>query len=181
MCRHFREDFDLTTRMARYHNVYGPLGTFEGGREKAPAAICRKVAAAKLAGRRDIEIWGDGQQTRSFCYVSDLVDGIIALAESGLHQPINIGNPDEFTLLELAQTVLEVAESRSEIVFEALPIDDPQVRQPDITRAKELLGWGPRVDLEQGLEATIAWFDDEQNRIAAPMYIDAPAIATAAE
>jgi dTDP-glucose 4,6-dehydratase len=104
---------------------------------------------------RPITVFGDGSQTRSFCYVSDLVDGMIRLVESGYHDPVNIGNPHEFSLLELAETVLEVTGSRSEIVYEALPVDDPQVRQPDITRARELLGWEPRVGLAEGLRRTI--------------------------
>jgi dTDP-glucose 4,6-dehydratase len=104
---------------------------------------------------RPITVFGEGKQTRSFCYVDDLIRGIIALAESGYHEPVNIGNPDEFTLLELAETVIEVTGSRSEIVFEALPTDDPQVRQPDITRAKDLLGWQPEVVLREGLQKTI--------------------------
>jgi dTDP-glucose 4,6-dehydratase len=100
-------------------------------------------------------VFGDGQQTRSFCYVDDLVRGIIALAESVEHEPVNIGNPDEFTLLELAETVIEVTGSRSEIVFEALPLDDPKTRQPDIARARDLLGWEPSVGLRDGLRRTI--------------------------
>jgi dTDP-glucose 4,6-dehydratase len=102
-----------------------------------------------------ITVFGEGSQTRSFCYVSDLIDGIIRLAESGYHQPVNIGNPNEFTLLELANTVIEVTGSRSEIVHEALPTDDPQVRQPDITLAREVLGWEPTVELREGLERTL--------------------------
>jgi dTDP-glucose 4,6-dehydratase len=105
---------------------------------------------------RPITVFGDGRQTRSFCYVDDLVRGIVALAESGLHDPVNIGNPDEFTLLELAETVIDVTGARSEIVYEALPTDDPKVRQPDITRARELLQWEPKVALREGLERTIA-------------------------
>jgi dTDP-glucose 4,6-dehydratase len=100
-------------------------------------------------------VFGDGSQTRSFCYVSDLIDGIIRLAESGVHNPVNLGNPDEYTLLELAQTVIEVTGSRSEIVHEALPTDDPKVRQPDITLARELLGWEPRIGLREGLRRTL--------------------------
>ena len=100
-------------------------------------------------------MFGDGSQTRSFCYVDDLIRGIVALAESDVHVPVNIGNPDEFTLLELAKTVIEVTESRSEIVYEALPVDDPQQRQPDITRARDLLGWEPQVELRDGLRRTI--------------------------
>ncbi|MGI8512019.1 MAG: GDP-mannose 4,6-dehydratase, partial [Solirubrobacteraceae bacterium] len=104
---------------------------------------------------RPITIFGDGSQTRSFCFVSDLIDGLIKLAESGHHSPVNIGNPNEFTLLELAEIVLEVTGSKSEIVYEALPTDDPQVRQPDITLAREVLGWEPTVDLREGLRRTI--------------------------
>jgi dTDP-glucose 4,6-dehydratase len=104
---------------------------------------------------RPITVFGDGSQTRSFCYVDDLIRGIIALAQSGHHDPVNIGNPDEFTLLELAEAVVEVTGSRSEIVFEALPTDDPQVRQPDISLAREILGWEPTIDLREGLRRTI--------------------------
>jgi dTDP-glucose 4,6-dehydratase len=104
---------------------------------------------------RPITVFGDGSQTRSFCYVSDEIRGIIALAESGYHEPVNIGNPDEFTLLELAETVKGVTASSSEIVFEALPVDDPKQRQPDITLARELLRWSPEVSLREGLERTI--------------------------
>ena len=104
---------------------------------------------------RPITVFGDGSQTRSFCFVEDEIRGLIALAQSGYHMPVNIGNPNEFTLLELAKTVIEVTGSRSEIVFEALPTDDPQVRQPDITLAKEILGWEPKVDLREGLKRTI--------------------------
>jgi dTDP-glucose 4,6-dehydratase len=104
---------------------------------------------------RPITVFGDGSQTRSFCYVDDLIRGIIALAESGEHEPVNIGNPDEFTLLELAETVIDVTGSRSEIIYEALPTDDPKVRQPDISRARELLGWEPKVSLREGLQRTI--------------------------
>jgi dTDP-glucose 4,6-dehydratase len=102
-----------------------------------------------------ITVFGDGSQTRSFCYVDDLIRGIIGLAESDAHLPVNIGNPDEFTLLELAKAVIEVTESRSEIVYEPLPTDDPQQRQPDIGRARDLLGWKPEVDLREGLRRTI--------------------------
>ena len=104
---------------------------------------------------RPLTVFGDGSQTRSFCYVSDLIRGLIALAESGYHDPVNIGNPDEFTLLELAETVKELTGSSSEIVYEALPVDDPRQRRPDITLAKELLGWSPEVNLREGLRRTI--------------------------
>jgi dTDP-glucose 4,6-dehydratase len=104
---------------------------------------------------KPVTVFGDGLQTRSFCYVDDLVRGLIALMESGIHEPVNIGNPNEMTLLEMAQAVIELTESRSEIVFEALPVDDPKVRQPDIGRARSLLGWEPQVELREGLRKTI--------------------------
>jgi dTDP-glucose 4,6-dehydratase len=104
---------------------------------------------------RPITVFGDGSQTRSFCYVDDLIRGMIALAESGHHEPVNVGNPNEFTLLELADTILELTGSKSEIVYEALPTDDPQVRQPDITKAREILGWEPEIELREGLQKTI--------------------------
>ena len=103
-----------------------------------------------------ITVFGDGSQTRSFCYVDDLIRGLVLLAESGEHMPVNIGNPNEFTLIDLAEKVLKITGSSSEIVFEALPIDDPQVRQPDITRAKQVLGWQPEIELEEGLRRMIA-------------------------
>jgi dTDP-glucose 4,6-dehydratase len=107
-------------------------------------------------GGKPVTVFGDGTQTRSFCYVDDLIRGLVALTESKEHLPVNLGNPDEKTLLELAETIIRLIESSSEIVFEALPVDDPQVRQPDITRAKQLLGWEPEVELEVGLKRTIA-------------------------
>jgi dTDP-glucose 4,6-dehydratase len=102
-----------------------------------------------------VTVYGDGSQTRSFCYVEDMINGLVALMESDAHLPVNLGNPDEMSLFDLAKAVIEVADSRSEIVFEALPIDDPRVRQPDITRARQLLGWEPRVELRDGLRRTI--------------------------
>ena len=117
--------------------------------------ICVDNFETGSLANRPITVFGDGSQTRSFCYVSDLIRGMIALAESGHHDPVNIGNPDEFTLLELAETVKELTGSSSEIVYEALPTDDPKQRKPDITLAKELLGWSPEVALREGLQRTI--------------------------
>src|SRR5690242_6875088 len=138
----------LDTAIVRIFNTYGPRMRPHDGR--AIPTFLRQALQD-----RPITVFGDGGQTRSFCFVSDEVDGIIRLAESGVHQPVNIGNPNEFTLLELAKTVIDVTGSRSEIVFEALPIDDPHVRQPDITLARELLGWEPAVELREGLQRTI--------------------------
>ena len=146
MAYHTQQGVD--TSMVRIFNTYGPRMRPHDGR--AIPTFLRQALQD-----RPITVFGEGKQTRSFCYVDDLIRGIIALAESGYHEPVNIGNPDEFTLLELAETVVEVTGSRSEIVFEALPTDDPQVRQPDITRAKDLLSWQPEVGLREGLQKTI--------------------------
>jgi dTDP-glucose 4,6-dehydratase len=146
MAYHRQQGVD--TAIVRIFNTYGARMRPHDGR-----AIPTFLRQALLD--RPLTVFGDGSQTRSFCYVSDLIDGIIRLVESGHHQPVNIGNPNEFTLLELAETVINVTGSRSEIVYEALPTDDPQVRQPDIAQARELLGWEPAVELEEGLRRTI--------------------------
>jgi dTDP-glucose 4,6-dehydratase len=138
----------VDTCIVRIFNTYGPRMRPNDGR--AVPTFLRQALEDK-----PLTVFGDGSQTRSFCFVDDLVRGLMALAESDLHEPVNIGNPDEMTLLEMAQLVIELTESRSEIVFEALPMDDPKVRQPDITRAKQLLGWEPQVDLRAGLSQTV--------------------------
>jgi dTDP-glucose 4,6-dehydratase len=147
MAYHNQQGVD--TAIVRIFNTYGPrMRPYDG---RAIPTFLRQALQD-----RPLTVYGDGSQTRSFCFVSDLVRGIIALGESGLHDPVNIGNPDEYTLLQLAQAVIEVTSSRSEIVHEALPVDDPQVRCPDTTRANQLLGWEPDVALHDGLERTIA-------------------------
>jgi dTDP-glucose 4,6-dehydratase len=146
MAYHRQQGVD--TSIVRIFNTYGPRMRPHDGR--AIPTFLRQALQD-----RPVTVFGEGQQTRSFCYVDDLIRGIIALAESGHHQPVNIGNPDEFTLLELAKAVIEITGSRSEIVYEALPADDPQVRQPDITLAREILSWAPEVDLREGLQRTI--------------------------
>jgi dTDP-glucose 4,6-dehydratase len=138
----------VNTCISRTFNSFGPKMRPHDGR--AIPTFLRQALQDK-----PLTVFGDGSQTRSFCYVDDQIDGLVALAESDVHLPVNIGNPDEYTLLQLAETVIEVAGSRSEIVFEALPVDDPKVRQPDITRAKQLLGWEPKVGLAEGLKRTI--------------------------
>ena len=143
MAYHRQQGVD--TSIVRIFNTYGPrMRPFDG---RAVPTFVRQALADK-----PLTVFGDGSQTRSFCYVDDLVRGLILLAESGEHEPVNIGNPTEMTLLEMAQTIVKVTGSSSEIVFEALPVDDPQVRKPDITRARELLGWEPQVRLEEGLK-----------------------------
>jgi dTDP-glucose 4,6-dehydratase len=146
MAYHRQQGVD--TAIIRIFNTYGPRMRPNDGR--AIPTFLRQALQD-----RPITVFGDGSQTRSFCYVDDLIRGMIALAESGEHQPVNIGNPNEFTLLQLAESVIEVTGSRSEIVYEALPTDDPQVRQPDISLARELLGWQPEIDLREGLQRTI--------------------------
>jgi dTDP-glucose 4,6-dehydratase len=146
MAYHRQQGVD--TAIVRTFNTYGPRMRPRDGR--AIPTFLRQALQDK-----PLTVFGEGTQTRSFCFVDDQIRGYIAMAESDVHSPVNIGNPDEFTLLELAKAVIEVAESRSEIVYEALPTDDPQVRQPDITRAKQLLGWEPEVDLREGLRRTI--------------------------
>ncbi len=138
----------VDTHIVRIFNTYGPRMRPNDGRA-VPTFLKQAVAD------RPVTVFGDGSQTRSFCFVDDLVRGIVALAESDVHEPVNIGNPNEMSLLEMAKLVVELTESRSEIVYEALPVDDPQVRQPDITRARDLLGWEPEVDLRDGLGRTI--------------------------
>jgi len=142
--RHHRVD----TRIVRIFNTYGPRMRANDGRA-IPAFMGQALTD------KPVTVFGDGSQTRSFCYVEDLVRGLVALQESGVHEPVNIGNPIEMTLLEMAEAVVELTGSSSEIVFEALPVDDPQVRQPDITRARDLLGWEPEVELREGLTRTV--------------------------
>ena len=144
---YFRQQ-GVNTAIARIFNTYGPRMRPHDGR--AIPTFLRQALTDK-----PVTVFGDGSQTRSFCYVDDLIRGLVLLAESGVHDPVNIGNPNEMSLLEMARTCVEMTESRSEVVFEALPVDDPQVRQPDITRARDLLGWEPKVELRDGLRDTI--------------------------
>ena len=161
MCRHFREDFQLETRVARYHNVYGPYGTYDGGREKAPAAICRKVIAAKLSGTNEIEIWGDGEQTRSFMYVDDCVYGTQLLTASDVLGPINVGSSELVTINQLVSIVEEIAGLELERKYK---LDAPQGvrgRNSDNTLILERLGWEPSTTLRDGMEQTYRWIYDQ--------------------
>ena len=148
----------VDTAIARIFNTYGPRMRPNDGR--AIPTFLRQALSEK-----PVTVFGDGSQTRSFCYVDDLIRGLVLLAESGVHDPVNLGNPNEMTLLEMANAVIEMTESRSEVVFEALPIDDPKVRQPDIARAKSLLGWEPQVELRDGLRKTV---DHAMHQLAKP-------------
>ncbi|MEX2210185.1 MAG: UDP-glucuronic acid decarboxylase family protein [Gaiellaceae bacterium] len=156
MAYHGQQGVD--TAIVRIFNTYGPrMRPFDG---RAIPTFIRQAIEDK-----PLTVFGSGEQTRSFCYVDDLIRGLVELAESGEHLPVNIGNPDEFTLLELAELVLRLSGSKSELVFEALPVDDPQQRRPDVTRARELLGWEPTVPLEEGLRRLLA----HHGRVAEPV------------
>jgi nucleoside-diphosphate-sugar epimerase len=161
MCRHFREDYGLVTRVARYHNVYGPHGTFEGGREKAPAAICRKIAEAKLSGRHEIEVWGDGEQTRSFMYIDDCLEGTRRIMDSDLVEPLNLGSAQLVTINELVDIVERIAGIEVARDYDLSAPQGVRGRNSDNTLINELLGWEPRIRLEDGLERTYSWIQDQ--------------------
>jgi len=161
MCRHFREDFELPTRIARYHNVYGPYGTYEGGREKAPAAICRKIAVAKLTGRHEIDIWGDGEQTRSFMYIDDCVLGTQRILDSDIEDPINLGSSELVSINRLVDIVESIAGITVERRYDPSAPQGVRGRNSDNTRIQQELGWQPSIRLEDGLERTYRWIYDE--------------------
>jgi len=161
MCRHFREDFGLETRVARYHNVYGPHGTYDGGREKAPAAICRKVIAATLSGAGEIEVWGDGRQTRSFTYIDDCLYGTCAIMASDIRDPINLGSDELVTINELIDVVEGIAGVTLQRRYR---LDAPlgvRGRSSDNTLIRQQLGWAPSTRLRDGMERTYRWIYDQ--------------------
>ncbi|MHB8467855.1 MAG: NAD-dependent epimerase/dehydratase family protein, partial [Acidimicrobiales bacterium] len=161
LCRHFLEDYGLQTRVARFHNIYGPAGEFTGGREKAPAAICRKVIAAKLSGSETIEIWGDGKQTRTFTYIDDCVSGTLLVAASDYADPVNVGSDQLVTINQLVDMVEDIADVRLRRVYK---LDAPQGvrgRSSDNSLIRELFGWAPSTALEKGLEHTYRWIHDQ--------------------
>ena len=161
MCRHFTEDYGLATRVARYHNVYGPHGTYEGGREKAPAAICRKVAEAKLSGNHEIEVWGDGKQTRSFTFIDDCLQGTKLLMDSDVEQPINIGSSELVTINELIDRAERISGITVKRRYDLSAPQGVRGRNSDNTMVRERLGWEPSVGLDSGLERTYRWIHDE--------------------
>jgi GDP-D-mannose 3',5'-epimerase len=176
LCTHYREDYGLETRIVRFHNIFGPLGTWDGGREKAPAALCRKIAVAKLTGVPVVEIWGDGAQTRSFCYVSDCVTGISKLMRSDYAEPLNLGQDRLVTLDELANMIAQVA--GVDIVKKH--VEGPQGvrgRNSDNSRLREVLGWEPQVSLEEGLHRTYAWIEGQ---VASALAAKRPRLASVA-
>ena len=161
MCRHFTEDFNLETRVVRYHNVYGPLGTFDGGREKAPAAICRKIAHAKLNGIKEIEIWGDGEQTRSFMFINDCLDGTEKVFNSKYSSPYNVGSDEQVSINQLVDYVEEIADFK---VKRKYLLDKPKGvrgRSSDNTKIINDIGWQPKILLKEGLKTTYEWIYTE--------------------
>lgn len=161
MCRHFREDFGIATRVARFHNVYGPHGTYDGGREKAPAAVCRKVIQAKLSGKHEIEIWGDGNQTRSFMYIDDCVKGVKMLTDSNVIEPINLGSSELVTINQLVDIVEELAGIKLKRSYNLKAPKGVNGRNSDNTLIQELLKWEPSIPLRYGMEKTYQWIYDE--------------------
>jgi GDP-D-mannose 3', 5'-epimerase len=161
MCRHFLEDFGLQTRVARYHNVYGPKGTWKGGREKAPAAVCRKVAEAKLSGVNEIEIWGDGNQTRSFQFIDDCVYGSHAIMQSDIIQPINLGSSELVSINQLVDIAEEIGGVRLKRSYNLNAPKGVNGRNSDNTLIQKLFGWEPSTRLRDGLERTYRWIYDQ--------------------
>jgi GDP-D-mannose 3',5'-epimerase len=158
MCQHYREEYGVDTRIVRFHNIFGPLGTWDGGREKAPAALCRKVATAKLTGGREIDIWGDGEQTRSFCYIDDCVEGLYRLMRSEHADPLNLGQDRMVTINELAD-MIEVCAG---VTLARQHVPGPQGvrgRNSDNTRLRQVLAWEPQTSLEEGLSLTYPWIE----------------------
>ena len=167
LCMHYRNDYGIETRTVRFHNIFGEEGTWDGGREKAPAAMCRKIAEAKLAGKNEIEIWGDGEQTRSFCYINDCVEGIYRLMRSDFSEPLNLGQDRMVTINQLADIIAEIAD----VKINKKHIDGPQGvrgRNSDNEKLRRVLGWEPRISLEEGLATTYRWIEEQvrQQQIA---------------
>jgi nucleoside-diphosphate-sugar epimerase len=167
LCMHYRNDYGMETRTVRFHNIFGENGTWEGGREKAPAAMCRKIAEAKLTGKSSIDIWGDGEQTRSFCYIDDCVEGIYRLMRSDFPEPLNLGQDRMVTINQLADIISGIAG----VKIEKKHIDGPQGvrgRNSDNTKLREVLGWVPEISLEDGLKTTYKWIEEQVvNQISA--------------
>jgi nucleoside-diphosphate-sugar epimerase len=161
MCRHFYEDYGLETRVARYHNIYGPNGTWDGGREKAPAALCRKIAQAKYLKSNSIQIWGDGEQTRSFTFIDDCIEGSILLMESDVKEPINIGSNEMVSINNLGKMVKKIAKVELENEYNLSAPKGVRGRNSDNTKIVNLLNWQPKVSLQEGLLKTYNWIEEQ--------------------
>ncbi len=174
LCLHYAQDYGMETRIVRFHNMFGPLGTWEGGREKAPAALSRKIAVAKLTGDPVIEIWGDGEQTRSFCYIDDCIEGLYRLMQSDFRQPLNLGQDRMVTINELADIIAGIAG----VSIRKKHIPGPmgvRGRNSDNTLLRKVLGWEPQVSLEEGLGITYRWIEEQ---VKAKLAEQVPAAAT---
>ena len=164
MGRHFREGFAVPPRVGRFHNGYGPWGTYEGGREKAPAAICRKVAEAVMTGRQEIPIWGDGEQTRSFMYIDDCVEGIQKILSSNISEPLNLGSSEMVSINQLVDIVEDIAGVKLRRSYDLTAPKGVRGRNSDNTKIQALLGWQPSISLRDGLEETYRWIYDEMSQ-----------------
>jgi nucleoside-diphosphate-sugar epimerase len=160
LCSHYREDYGMETRIVRFHNIFGQLGSWDGGREKAPAALCRKVAVAKLSGNPVVEIWGDGEQTRSFCYIDDCVEGLHRLMHSDFPEPLNLGQDRMVSINQLADMIASIAGVRIQKKHVSGPMG-VRGRNSDNSLLRKVLGWEPRISLEDGLARTFAWIEDQ--------------------
>ena len=160
MCRHFLEDFNLDTKVARYHNIFGPLGTFDGGREKSPAALCRKVAKAKFEDTKDIEVWGDGEQTRSYLFIDDCVDATLSLFNSDFHGPINIGSEEQVSINQMIDMIEDIADYKVSRKYNTNMPVGVRGRSSNNEKIKKELSWEPRYTLRQGLEKTYYWIEE---------------------
>jgi len=163
MCRHFREDFGLTTRVARFHNVYGPHGTFDGGREKAPAAMCRKVIEASITGKKDITIWGDGHQTRSFMYIDDCVKGIQDIMYSDIIEPLNLGSSEMVSINQLVDIVEDIAGFKLNRKYDLDAPKGVRGRNSENTLIKKYLDWEPSIPLQKGMKKTYDWIKEQMS------------------
>jgi nucleoside-diphosphate-sugar epimerase len=161
MCQHYYEERNQEVRVGRYHNVFGHMGTWTGGREKAPAAVCRKVALAAITGQYEIEIWGDGEQTRSFMYIDDCIEGTMRLMNSDIREPINIGSSELVSINQLVTVVEEIAGVKLERKYNLSAPQGVRGRNSDNTKIKELLDWEPSIKLSDGLERTYSWIHDQ--------------------
>jgi GDP-D-mannose 3',5'-epimerase len=164
MCRHFREDFGLTTRVARFHNVYGPFGTYDGGREKAPAAMCRKIIEGELYGKNEINIWGDGQQTRSFMYIDDCIEGILKIMYSDIIEPLNLGSDEMVSINQLVDIVEKIAGYKLNRIYDPNAPKGVRGRNSENTLIKHYLKWAPPISLEVGMKKTFDWIKGEMTR-----------------
>jgi nucleoside-diphosphate-sugar epimerase len=175
LCQYYTEDYGLPTRVVRFHNVYGPLGTYDGGREKAPAAMCRKIAYAKNPDK--IEVWGDGKQTRSFMYIDDCVEGIHRIMRSDYGQPLNLGTDELVTVDELAEIVIKVSEKKIALVHDLSKPQGVRGRNSDNTRLRDVLQWEPAITLHQGIVPTYQWIAAQTAAASIENRVPSPAVA----